>query len=130
MLLLIPVIVALVKGITDAKSYIAELPNKRNATGVILVSAFVIAAIVAVGPYWRGASTEVYPPSIWEEILLHGTVILFVASWLIRKFADDYAVPTLRLLSIGVILAIPAAFLLYICLNDFLIGYYRITLTN
>ena len=43
-------IVALVKGITDAKSYIAELPNKRNATGVILVSAFVIAAIVAVGP--------------------------------------------------------------------------------
>ena len=45
-----------------------------------------------------------------------------------KKFADEYAIQNLQLFSIGVKLAIPVSFILYICLNDFLFGFFRLTL--
>ena len=128
LVLLIPVFAALVFGWKDAAKCIAEATSKPKTVGILVFVAMTFGLLTAVTPYWSRANGECYPPSIWEEILTFAMPAWFIVSWLAKKFADEYAIQNLQLFSIGVKLAIPVSFILYICLNDFLFGFFRLTL--
>jgi len=125
--LLIPVFAALVFGWRDAAKCIAEAASKRKAVGILVFVAMTFGLLTAVTPYWSRSNGECYPPSILAEILTFAMPTWFIVSWLAKKFADEYSIQNLQLLSIGVKLAIPVSFLLYICLNGFLLGFFRLT---
>ena len=117
-------------GLVHAKKNISGSRDKYGAIGVIVASAGTLKLIALVVPYWRHAGGGFYPSSIWgDDILVIGVPSLFIISKFARMFGEERSIENLSLFGVGVMLVIPMAVLLYICLDGFLVKFFQLTPT-